>query len=110
MYWLPVGACGHGGSDEGAGQIDARPAGQIDARPACAGQIDARPAGEIQQWPSSQLAAPDAPLDAPPFSAASAEAEARDEAEVARAAVDAAEAVARPEAEARAAEADRRRS
>ena len=44
MYWLPVGACGHGGSDEGAGQIDARPAGQIDARPACAGQIDARPA------------------------------------------------------------------
>ena len=63
---------------------------------------------EIQQWPSSQLAAPDAPLDAPPFSAASAEAEARDEAEVARAAVDAAEAVARPEAEARAAEAETR--
>ena len=31
---------------------------------------------EIQQWPSSQLAAPDAPLDAPPFSAARAEAEA----------------------------------
>ena len=41
---------------------------------------------EIRHWPSSQLAAPDAPLDAPPVSAAGAEAGERDEAEVARAA------------------------
>ena len=60
------------------------------------------PPSEIRHWPSSQLAAPDAPLDAPPFSAASAEAGERDEAEVARAP----EAVARAEAEARAEEAE----
>lgn len=57
---------------------------------------------EIRHWPSSQLTAPDAPLDAPPFSAAGAEAGERDEAEVARAAeaeACAAEAEVRAEAE-----------